>query len=173
MKPDPTITLWSIQTQKAADQLQLQGELVADWEFADPDFHNAYWWMIVQYQKYHHLVYNRPLIWAWVRKPDLRHKALLETGTKGVRLKLEVPRSKILFSDFHDWHYVLNNMYLPTKGESQKWTEAQWDRAERSPYKIRESWSRIFRKNPDDQCQACIPSIFPEYVKDATYFTAR
>lgn len=58
-------------------------------------------------------------IWAWFKhqgkahgKPDMRESGHGEKGEHVVRLRLEIPKDRVLLSDYDDWHFALNYWYL-------------------------------------------------------------
>lgn len=58
-------------------------------------------------------------IWAWFKhqgkkhgKPDMRESGHGEKGERVVRLRLEIPKGRVLLSDYDDWHFALNYWYL-------------------------------------------------------------
>lgn len=124
---------------------------------------------------------NRPPIWAWCRKPDLRQTGHFTSGVKGVRLELEVPSSLVLLSNFEDWHWVLNGgtnendfgSYFPTEEEFDEWCANLNNTNFYSREQTMQSWQRIFRAKPDDACQACLPYLLLEWVRDEKEFVAR
>jgi hypothetical protein len=85
-------------------------------------------------------------VWVWCQwrgiawaKPDLRARGHLPTGTRGVRIELEVDESRVLRSDFELWHYVLNGWYLPGSLADERDFDRRPDRR-----RIEPSWQRIF-----------------------------
>ena len=66
-------------------------------------------------------------VWAWrafggvTKAPDLRSWAF--TGDKGWLVEVEVADERVLLSDFHLWHFVLNNWYLPMSEEEARVAE--------------------------------------------------
>ena len=120
---------------------------------------------------------GRPPIWAWEKKPDLRHNVHIGKGEKGVRLELEVPSVELLASNFGAWHCVLNDHYLTS-------TDAETDKAfSDDGYtrdQIESSWQKVFDL---DYCtsvagygsavQLTMPALELHYMKKAQAFRGR
>ena len=86
-------------------------------------------------------------VWAWCQwrgtarpKPDLRARGHLRTGTRGVRIELELDDERVLRSDFELWHYVLNGWYLPSSLADERRFDARPDRRRIAP-----SWQRVLQ----------------------------
>jgi len=118
-------------------------------------------------------------VWAWVERPDLRRRDHLSLGVKGVLLTVEVPKERVLVSDFSAWHFVLGKWYLPMDGERER-LHRTWDitsGAERAR-RVR-SWERIF--TPErirdsvgrGPLQACVDRVYTEEVIEVRHFLGR
>jgi hypothetical protein len=104
-------------------------------------------------------------VWAWPERPDLRRSALHARGEKAVMIECEVPRERVLLSDFMFWHLVLNNHYIAlTRAEDDAWEKRygrklragdHWERSgrsgseppdvpERARRELETSWELIF-----------------------------
>lgn len=88
-------------------------------------------------------------VWFWITRTDLRSRALLPKGTRGVRLELSIPRERALLLDFDTWHIVLNNGYLAlTEQEDDAWDREALGLVKTAPETIRkrvhQSWERVF-----------------------------
>ncbi|MEK7474703.1 MAG: DUF3841 domain-containing protein [Candidatus Coatesbacteria bacterium] len=151
------MTLWTVQTHAAWRGLRRTGRLRGDgrrcWRFNRP----AYRWMAEQMVRRGFLRPGRLPIWAWrTPKPDLRHRALLSSGTKGVRIELDVSPARVLLSEFDAWHCVLNRGFLPLSDREddafdrrcKRRTAKSHPRWEDLPDDLRaatrQSWERIF-----------------------------
>lgn len=69
-------------------------------------------------------------VWGWQKvygrpdgKPDMRSWTTGEPE-QVVRLKLEIPEERLLFSDFEHWHIPLNMGYFPAAETFEEWQEA-------------------------------------------------
>ncbi len=117
------MTLWTIQTSPAWNELEKSGRLRArPCHLPEPAWMPAYAWMTRQMRD---RIGPPPdhdcqALWAWYRwngprrRPDLRCSGHLAKGEEGVRLELECSADRVLLSDFSLWHYVLNYWYLPS-----------------------------------------------------------
>ena len=97
-------------------------------------------------------------LWAWHtrgwkhKKPDLRCSGMGRKGEMMACVEFEIPDSQVLLSDFHLWHFVLNDMWLDESRCEEEWEEMHnWydtQSAEVQAQLKRESWNRIFDLNP-------------------------
>jgi len=125
--------LWSIQTKEAFEVLQSTGVLRACPDFIDPWHLSAYNWLACQMKE---IIGSPPRdvrypIWAWhtvdwmQKKPDLR-KSLFNAQPEGsVCLELEIDNSRVLLSDFENWHFVLNDWYYSEAHNKKEFDEAE------------------------------------------------
>lgn len=118
-------------------------------------------------------------VWAWVARPDLRRHDHVGVGVKGVLLTVEVPKKRVLLSNFEAWHYVLNRGYLPLDGERERLAR-RWDEVSNAERVRRvRSWERIFTPNlirdqvAQRRLQACIDRVYTNEVIDVRHFTGR
>lgn len=136
--------LWTIQSEKVLETLDKYGEIRTDWRrICFKDFKAAY-------KKIVELMpvkppRNRPPIWAWPFKPDMRHSARAPRGDKIVRITFEYPESEALITNFIDWHLWLAGDYSV----------------------------KITRKRADENCQVTIPELRSSQIQKIEYFTAR
>jgi len=133
-------TFYTIQNFIAWAAAQKTGFLSGKPEFTDPDFINPYSWMMKQMKERLTEYKNEYPIWLWIKRPDLRRTGFLKKGTKAVLLEVEISDERVLLSDFHAWHYVLN-----------RWT---LENHEGEGIEIEKSWERIFdleylKRHPD------------------------
>jgi Domain of unknown function (DUF3841) len=101
------LLLHTIQTEAAFESLLSTGVLVPDNALAEPDFTDAYAWMLRQMAARLGTQGNGAL-WFWAR---IRRENLVELcglARDGVLLTCRVPRERVLLSNFADWHSVLN-----------------------------------------------------------------
>ena len=174
--------LWTIQSVKVLDRILEQKEYRADWEQIDDlsdQFRNAYTWMALQMERRGISLQGRPPVWAWKQwnaeraMPDLRARAHIPSGTKGVRIELDVPDDLVLLSDFETWHAVLNNHVL-------SYSEKEHDQTH-SREQIEKSWERVFefgKGDPDwngtgSSVQATIPKIDKDWIRKVKHFIGR
>lgn len=110
------LTLWSIQTLEAWNQLNQKGFLLGSKKFIDQDYFEAYEWMksrMIEKLGLPKTDSQYPL-WAWYqhqdknnRKPDLRRSGHLPKNTPGVRIEFSKSNTEVLLSDFELWHQPL------------------------------------------------------------------
>lgn len=195
--------LWTIQSAAAWQALQQHGILRCDPAYSDPDWAEAYAWLVAQVrQRIGQPAICQALLWAWYQwntvhtpRPDLRTTSLLPRGMKGVRLEVEIDESQVVLSDFELWHYVLNGSYL---AESEADDEAFYAELHAQGYapatplpllnpalatKIRTSWLHIFDLDwaPPDiadprsakSIQAVVWEVTLQQVRRVKEFTAR
>lgn len=165
--------LWSIQTEGAYKKLTDKGELWGDWRRTWDEFRRPYKWLCRQMEERGIALKQRPPMWAWPKKPDLRRNHHLEKGKRGYRLELEVPDELVLVSNFEAWHCVLNDHLLVLSDDD---LDLMFDR----PRNVMEaSWQGIFDKEVcykggyNMREQATFPTIKQEYVLRARPFVAR
>jgi hypothetical protein len=117
--------VWTIQRAGCWELFQKRGVLRGDGRRVCHHFRPAYRWLMTQaHQRLPGYQGGFP-IWFWHSpKPDLRHSAHVPRGERGVRIEIEIPRDRMLLSDFNTWHCVLNRWHL-----SRSWRESRdWDR---------------------------------------------
>ena len=149
--------LWMIANLKTFEILKRDGRLTADGRRAMRGHQNrdAYRWMAEQMRKHlgpppRGIAYP---LWAWAcwggenqRKPDLRSYRHNEGPGTFARLEIEVPDSRVLLSDFDDWHAVLNDTFLSwNEAEDEAFDQKEDQFSEEVRYaEIEASWNRIF-----------------------------
>jgi hypothetical protein len=152
------ITLWTIQSLEAWNQLKDSKILSNHKDKVDSDWLFAYNWMRSQMKK--RLKKSRGInypIWAWVNhKPDLRVERHLLNGEVAVLIKLSIAEDQVLLSDFDAWHFVLNKYPLyNNKKEEEFWDScikkyannenAVYDQLpKRFKRQVLKSWEKIF-----------------------------
>lgn len=193
--------LWTIQALPAWERLERDGVLSGDPTLIWPRFISAYDWMCAQMRR---RIGPPPRpdqlpIWAWARwsaahiRPDLRATAHLPPGTAGVRIEIEVDPARVLRSDFHLWHHVLNYWYLSTSEADDEAVQAALTAERLDPYRqkplahpgwharILASWERIFTLEDQrdgwtgnsDSIQAVLWELRRADVRRAQRFVAR
>lgn len=191
--------IWTIQPADLYAKLKVEKVLFADGRRCDHTWRPAYDWMIDQMR--HRLPPSKARFawWGWYRwrskrraEPDLRSGGHLPKGTRGVRLELDLDPQEVLLSDFADWHFPLNNFFLPLdEVESEQFDreekEAAYDRRGPRPEplqsKVCVSWERIFdftRECRDwrgrfraRDIQATFWELRLKDVQDVTFYTDR
>ncbi|MFF2316581.1 DUF3841 domain-containing protein [Arthrobacter sp. NPDC058097] len=101
------LLLHTIQTEAAFEALLSHGVLEPDIALAEPDFADAYAWMLRQMAARLGTQGDGALwFWARIRREDLLESCRLSRGE--VLLTCRVPRERVMLSNFGDWHSVLN-----------------------------------------------------------------
>jgi hypothetical protein len=121
--------LWTIQTQDVWATLTSKGVWRAREPFVPDGRLNAYRWLTrhMQIRLGQPMLADQMPVWVWhqwdgVRRlmPDLRSSGHLATSTSGVRIELELALDRVLLSDYHLWHHVLNYWYLAASVGDQR-----------------------------------------------------
>ena len=112
--------VYTIQNAEIIKSLNSKGFYSTDSRFiCDESFLEPYQWLT---NKAKTIIsgWNTPRpIWVWKDRPDLRsHRFCSDPENPNniipsVLITLEIPREKILFTDFDLWHYVLNRCPVP------------------------------------------------------------
>jgi Domain of unknown function (DUF3841) len=163
------------------------------------EFLDSYHWMATQMDK---KIGGRPHptavpFWGWyqwqneqVKRPDLRVRAHLQAGTRGVRMELDIPDDQVVLSDFMLWCDVLNKWYIANNlrdsnkffadtermGMYDSWTRRLQIKAEKSWYKVFDMSFHakgIASPRYKKAIQATFWKISLNQVKDVKFFTAR
>lgn len=169
--PDARIRVHTFQAQAAWEAALRRGYLTGSGDFGtsvDDGFSEAYDWMRdAMARRLPGHTGDRP-VWAYLGRPNLRQTGIFQAPT--VLITADVPRARILVSDFHRWHCVLN-------GSRCSLTEAEFDSAPpggRGDPDVVASWERIFdlgdRTDPEilrwhgpaNVLQACVDRIYVE-----------
>ena len=158
--------LWTIQKEKAWEQLKSRGYLVGTIDNTMEEFWvSACRWMADQMKE---RLGSPPCaecfpVWAWYQwenatrtRPDLRTGGHLSKNERGVRIEFDCDENAALLSDFDLWHYVLNYWYLPESEADGEAFEAELERRGLSFFKTKplphpeyhekivKSWDKIF-----------------------------
>lgn len=193
------IRLWMMLPEAAWRSLNYRGYLICDDEaLGAQDFLTAYRWMMQQMQSRigpAETEIKLPL-WAWYQHAGRRKKSIalkhrLPKHQKGYRVECHLPQNQVLLSDFHLWHQVLNNTYLPENQVDDEAFDRDFgddtgdtpDHQAKKQKIIEASWRRIFDLDwyneyaciPEDQktIQACFWRLELSHVKHADVFISR
>lgn len=189
----PYITGWSLQSSDVWRQLQQKGTYRAGQQYYqgsdfNPTFTNAYEWMRRQMQQRSLSPQGQYPVWFYCRvsRETLREHA--QYSEQSVLLVCRFAVTRILLSDYHAWHHVLNDWYLnDTADNIEAWFAAMEQRLgtplgnhENSlawPIEIRReierSWERIFdiqhwlRSYPDSIVQGVVAELYRQDVIQA------
>lgn len=198
------IKLWSIQTVDKIVEIKSTGKLICLKNKFSTEWDEEYKWMIKQMEKRigKPEVQGQYPIWAWYqhqdinkRKPDLRKRWHLPSGTNGIRIEFEKSISEVLFSDFVLWHYPLSYKTIIANNEVEndkfelklKSLKLNNAKIEEMPQQIQDeiinSWEKIFDLDFEDQfytnkknekmIQACCWDIKESEIVNIDKFKAR
>lgn len=185
------IRAWTIQRPSWWRTLQRRGEVRADGRRVCRNFAPSYRWMMEQMHLRIPEYRGGFPIWFWFSpKPDLRDSGILPRGVQAHRIELELPRARILLSDFGSWHCVLNRWHLPIS-----WRESRdWDRKTKGyePFvtalpdqfeaELRATWTRVFDLHTLNRCklwrpvtriQGVVDRVLLSEVRSVQAFVAR
>ena len=189
-----TVTLWTIQHEAAYEVFEKTGTLRANesFMFCGDELLYAYDWLSEQMK----IRIGAPPtgvrypIWAWYqwegkrKRRDMRCSGYAPRGTSLVQIEFELSRDDILLSDFDDWHFVLNDQYLPISEEDKNDFENKLRENDVcAKAAVRESWKRIFELEryvrdwsyplEKKSIQATFWELRSEQVRDVRCFTAK
>jgi hypothetical protein len=120
-------------------------------------------------------------LWAWAWYDGFDVSQPHERNDEFVVLEIRKPPEEVLLSEFHSWHHVLNNWYLPDERAADK-GEAEYDafyaeidalglpgwqarHPEEMQTRIEESWLRTLDvRRSDDVVQAAFFSLSSDEV---------
>lgn len=122
------LTLHTIQTASAYRILVADGVLCGESWLGEPEFQEAYSWMLRQMDERDIPGPRGRMLWLYAstRRNVLRYNA---GGARGeVMLTVRIPRDQALISDLQDWHAALNRyLHVPLiPGESYSSWEERW-----------------------------------------------
>ena len=86
-------------------------------------------------------------VWAWYRYGDNEDFSDWNSdGRKYVKITIKIDSSRVVLTDFNDWHCVLNNCPLIPESVPEEEFDAEWERYDAAgPKAIEATWERIFR----------------------------
>ncbi|WP_013631056.1 DUF3841 domain-containing protein [Rubinisphaera brasiliensis] len=179
---DARIRAWQIWPADAYEAVRSSEVIHANWSRSDPHYWPYYAWMSLRMRRRLKLDRSYPPLWLWVRygernpKPDLRCGWHLPRGEQGVLLTFEIPRERVLLSQFEMWNWVLNGSYIPA-------VQSDGSDEKKTPQETMASWARIFELDFGDeewwgpvenrQIQGCTPWIERSEILETRPFVAR
>ena len=131
--------VYTVQKLTTYKLMREQGYLTGNFKYAmDPE---SYKWMMDQMEKrLPNYKSEVPPIWVWERRVNRNEQGLFKKGTKGVILKLDIPKENILWSPFEEWHSILNEG--PITFDELEYNE--FDKRGYLLHEIKETWERLF-----------------------------
>ena len=172
--------LVTIQPYEVLEILQSRGSFTCDISKSgmvvgeDCGFLAAYDWLVSQMEK---RVGTAPIgvkypIWAWFRNND----DFLDWNTDGrkyAKITVEIDPSRVLLSDFDDWHFVLDNCPLLDETVSEEEFDVAWDRCVAAgPEAVRATWERVFHDD-GNYVQATFWELYLSDVVNVEVFVSR
>lgn len=172
--PDDPVRVYTFQDTAAWDAARARGYLTGDAAFHDPDYAVAYAWMRGQMQARIPGFSGDPPVWAYLTRPNMRQRDYDPGPT--VLVVADVPRRRMLVSDYDRWHQPLDICYLTdTEAEMEALEESglqTYLAAREATPEMMASWEavfdlddsgwsaekRAFWKRPD-VLQACVDRI--------------
>lgn len=131
LPPDAPVRLYSRQGEEAWRLAEKRGYWTGEKEYIETDEHERlrpYAWMRDEMAARIPDFSGDYPMWAWLKRPSAKAKENSKkfTGThEAIRLTVVVPRSRILISDFDNWHCVLNdNPLCKTEAEYDHYSDA-------------------------------------------------
>ncbi len=143
LPPNAPVRIYTYQGPEVLDPMSARGFLTGHAETieSDPHWAASYRWMrdrMAERIPDHSGDYP---VWAWLKRKTARSKHWRDRSDT-VRITAEVPKCRILLSNFELWHSVLNNHLCAD-------TEEEWDAdPDPSPETLHASWLRIFDFEP-------------------------
>ena len=149
---------YTIQSLNVLNQLTL-GKYVCDKDkscfIQEWGFKDAYDWMVEQMTSRIGVPPNEVEypVWAFVDTgdPNWMSEGAGTPGDVMVRIDFEIDEAHVVASDFDGWHSVLND--FPFFDTYEAYDAFEFLDEECQEKTKRQSWQRIFRKHPDEECQ--------------------
>lgn len=165
--------LYTVHSLNVLAALLMYGRYACDGEksecIQEYGFGNAYDWMVQQMTSRigHPPEGVRYPVWAFVDDGYFQPRNFGDTGELLVKIELEITDdSKLVISNFCDWHFVLNDH--PLFETDEKYTDFERLEVERQEEIKRQSWQNIFKQGPDKDLQV---TFWELRLKDVTGFT--
>lgn len=188
MSPDEIVRIYSVQDAGAWDAARDRGYWTGSYEHIVADEHNylgPYEWMRQQMAKRLDGFSGDFPIWGFFHRPNMRRRCFFKEPT--VLLVADVPRGRMLVSDFSLWHAPLNNWYCAMSEQEDDAFDAE-HKGGVGPSTVtdamKSTWDRVFDLGPRSQeamryvgpcnlLQACVDRIHLDEVVRVTRVTGR
>jgi hypothetical protein len=144
MPPERLVRIYSLQSAVAWQRAREVGYFTGEADHVDEDFRHAYDWMREQMGERIPGYSGDYPVWAWIKRPNMRQWDRFDEPT--VLVVADVPRRRVLASDYHAWHTVLNNSYDTASEEEWDWifSAVPIPAPEPSLEAQRASWQKVF-----------------------------
>ena len=152
MPAEQKVRIYSVQDLGAWEAAQQRGYWTGSYEHITAEEHNylkPYEWMREQMAKRIEGYSGDFPMWGFFLQPNMRRRCFFTEPT--VMLVADVPRGRMLISDFDWWHTPLNNWYCATSEEEDDAFDAHHQGGV-GPSTVnqvmRDTWERIFDLSP-------------------------
>lgn len=110
-------------------------------------------------------------LFAWNKKPDMRRMEFIPEKKAGnILLTIDIPNDKLTFTDFQDWHLVLNKGYLPKNDSELELMDVyDWENEEHQEA-IMKSWDKIFDVDKSSDVQVTFEKLELEHILNVRAF---
>jgi len=148
LPPDAPVRVHTLQTEAGIAVARKRGYFSGDAASIETDwFLPAYDWMRERMAERIPDFSGDLPVWAWAKRRIGRRKRDPDSGERRTRITALIPRRRILFSCFHDWHDCLNGM--PITQDEDEWLAyekvfAIHDRGDAHRTFVQSTWHRIF-----------------------------
>ena len=162
--------LTTVQPYEVLESLRSSGRFVCDITKSslasgkDCVFRAAYNWLV---QKMEERIGPAPIgvkypIWAWYRNDD-NYVNWYSDGRKYAKITIDIDSSRVVLSDYDDWHRVLNNSPLLNSAIPEEDYDAEWDRCVAAGSEaVRATWEQVFRSD----CKYVQATFWELYLSD-------
>lgn len=134
---------WTIINQAQYNYLSRYGFLKADGRRVWTEFKESYHWLVERMEEKIGPSPNDVLypMWSYVQwrgknriKPDIRTLRYTVGNGMFYRLELEIPESRMVLTNYDEWHFVLNQSYI------------SWNEAEESIFEKKEMYEKKLKQ---------------------------
>ena len=172
--------LTTVQPYEVLENLRSSGRFVCDITKSslasskDCVFRVAYNWLV---QKMEKRIGPAPIgvkypIWAWYRNDD-DYANWYSDGRRYAKITIDIDSSRVVLSDYVDWHCVLNNCPLLDGAISEEEFDSEWDSCVAAgPEAVQATWEQVFRSD-SKYVQATFWELRLSDVVDVEVFVSR
>ena len=148
MPPSELVRVYSWQPEPILDILDRDGVYYPDSKklsYNDmPVVIDAYKWLMKFMERNIENFSGNFPIWTWAAKPSLRKKVLKQWKNQDILITALIPRGRILFTDFHEWHMAMNDCYYDeTDSDINYYNDLDPDYVETTREQREKSWENI------------------------------
>jgi hypothetical protein len=172
-----TIHLYSVQRTKHWYDAKRLGYLSAgDGSGGEQDWRAAYRWMVGQMRARLPAFSGDHPVWAFLYRPYI-YDPEGPIDREYVLLEFEIPRERVLLSDFSAWHWVMSQSFLSMSDEEFDATDPRGSTPPDATT-VERSWHRIFEpdtitewvRGDDRRLQACVDRVYLHEVRSVRAF---